>query len=87
VDYHLLFRDKIQYDDPKTMEETIRREKCLYEQQREKPTFRKAWVDQKKFKKEHRQKGKKPPFFRNSPQGHPSFREPRMAEVGEQRLR
>jgi hypothetical protein len=23
--------DKIQYDDPKTMEETIRREKCLYE--------------------------------------------------------
>jgi hypothetical protein len=24
--------DKIQHDDPKTMEETIRREKCLYEQ-------------------------------------------------------
>jgi hypothetical protein len=23
--------DKIQYDDPKTMEETIGREKCLYE--------------------------------------------------------
>jgi hypothetical protein len=23
--------DKIQYDNPKTMEETIRREKCLYE--------------------------------------------------------
>ena len=31
--------DNIQYDDPKTMEKTIRREKCLYEQQREKPTF------------------------------------------------
>ena len=31
--------DKIQYDDPKTMEETIRRAKFLYEQQREKPTF------------------------------------------------
>jgi hypothetical protein len=31
--------DKIQYDDPKTMEETIRREKCLYEQQIENPTF------------------------------------------------
>jgi hypothetical protein len=26
--------DKIQYDDPNTMEETIRREKCLYEQPR-----------------------------------------------------
>jgi hypothetical protein len=31
--------DKIQYDDPKTMEEMIRRSKCLYEQQRDKPTF------------------------------------------------
>jgi hypothetical protein len=28
--------DKIQYDDPKTMEEMIRRVKCLYEQQKEK---------------------------------------------------
>jgi hypothetical protein len=40
--------DKIQYDDPKTMEETIRKVKCLYKQQREKPTFRKAWDDQKR---------------------------------------
>jgi hypothetical protein len=76
--------DRIQYDDPKTMEETIRKAKCLYEQQREKPNFRKAWDDQKKFKKEQRQKGNKPPFFRNNPQGQPSFREPRTAEVGGQ---
>jgi hypothetical protein len=27
--------------------------------------------------------GNKPPFFRNNPQGQPSFREPRKAEVGE----
>jgi hypothetical protein len=74
--------DKIQYDDPKTMEETIRRAKCLYEQQREKPTFRKAWDDQKRFKKEQRQKGDKPSFFRNSRQGQPSFREPRRTEEG-----
>jgi hypothetical protein len=79
--------DKIQYDDPKTMEETIRREKCLYEQQREKPTFRKAWDDQKRFKKEQRQKGDKPSFFRNSRQGQPSFREPRRTEEGAQRQR
>jgi hypothetical protein len=46
--------DKIQYDDPKTMEETIRREKCLYEQQGERPFLRKAWNDQRKFKKEQR---------------------------------
>jgi hypothetical protein len=79
--------DKIQYDDPKTMEETIRREKCLYEQQREKPTFRKAWDDQKRFKKEQRQKGDKPSFFRNSRWGQPSFREPRRTEEGAQRQR
>jgi hypothetical protein len=74
--------DKIQYDDPKTMEETIRRAKCLYEQQRENPTFQKAWEDKKKFKKEQRQKGNKPTFFRNNPLGQPSFREPRKVEVG-----
>jgi hypothetical protein len=74
--------DKIQYDDPKTMEETIRREKCLYEQQREKPTFWKAWEDKKKFNMDQRKKGTKPSFFRNSPQGQPGFREPRKAEVG-----
>jgi hypothetical protein len=74
--------DKIQYDDPKTMEETIRRAKWLYEQQREKPTFRKAWEDKMKFKMDQRNKGTKPPFFRNSPQGQPYFREPKKAEVG-----
>jgi hypothetical protein len=61
--------DKIQYDYPKTMEETIRREKCLYEQQREKPTIQKAWDDQKRFKKEQRQKGSKPSFFQKQSLG------------------
>jgi hypothetical protein len=76
--------DKIQYDDPKTMEETIRRAKCLYEQQREKPIFQKAWDNQKRFKKEQRQKGSKPSFFRNSPWGQSSFKEPRKVEGSEQ---
>jgi hypothetical protein len=66
------------------MEETIRREKCLYEQQREKPTFQKAWDNQKRFKKEQRQKGSKPSFFRNSPWGQSSFKEPRKVEGSEQ---
>jgi hypothetical protein len=64
------------------MEETISREKWLYEQQREKPTFWKAWEDKKKFKIDQRKKGTKPSFFRNSPQGQPGLREPRKAEVG-----
>jgi hypothetical protein len=79
--------DKIQYDDPKTLEETIRREKCLYDQKKGKPTFQKAWEEKNKFNKEQRQKGNKPPFFRNSPQGQPSFREHRMDEVGGKRSR
>jgi hypothetical protein len=33
------------------MEETIRREKCLYDQQKEKHTFQKSWEDKKKFKR------------------------------------
>jgi hypothetical protein len=42
--------ENIQYDDPKTVEEMIKREKCLYEQQKEKPTFQKDWEIKKKFK-------------------------------------
>jgi hypothetical protein len=64
------------------MEETISREKCLYDQQKGKLTFQKYWEYKKKFKREQRQKGNKPPFFRNSPQGQLVLREPRMVEVG-----
>jgi hypothetical protein len=66
------------------MEETIRRAKCLYEQQREKPTFRKAWDEQKRFKKEQRQKGNRPPFFKNGSGEQSSFRDPRKVEGSEQ---
>jgi hypothetical protein len=76
--------DKIQYDDPKTMEETIRKAKFLYEQQGERPILWKAWNDQRKFRKEQRQKGNKPSFFRNSPWGQSYFREPRKFEGSEQ---
>jgi hypothetical protein len=37
--------DKIQYDDPERLEETIRRTKCLYDQQRRRLNFQKAWED------------------------------------------
>ena len=42
--------DKIQYDDPNTLEETIRRAKCLYDKKKSRPTFQKAWEEKKKFK-------------------------------------
>jgi hypothetical protein len=35
VGFPSFISDKIQYDDPKTLEETIRCAKCLYDQKRE----------------------------------------------------
>jgi hypothetical protein len=60
------YSDKIQYDNPKTLEETIRRERHLYEQSKGRPVFQKAWNDKMKEKKDQRQKGFKPPFSRNN---------------------
>jgi hypothetical protein len=79
--------DKIQYDDPKTLEETIRRDKCLYNHQKSRPNFQKDWEEKNKFKMDHRKKGANPPFFRNNTQGQPSFKELRTIETGGQRLR
>jgi hypothetical protein len=53
----LFISDKIQHDDPKTLDETIRRTKCLYEQQRGRPIFQKAWEDKMKSKVDQRKKG------------------------------
>jgi hypothetical protein len=79
--------EKIQYDDPKTLEETIRRAKFLYDQQKSKPTFQNSWKDKKKFKMDQRKKGSNTPFFKNNPQGPQSPREPRMIEARVQRRR
>jgi hypothetical protein len=79
--------DKIQYDAPKTLEKTIRRAKCLYDQQKVRPTFQKAWKDKNKFKMDQRKKGTKPPFFKKNPQGQPTSREPITIETGGQRPR
>jgi hypothetical protein len=42
--------DNIQYDDPKTLEDTIRRVKCLYDQHRGRPNFQKTWEGKNKSK-------------------------------------
>jgi hypothetical protein len=76
--------DKIQYDDPKTLEETIRRDKCLYDQLKARPSFQKAWEDNKKFKMDQRKKGAKPPFFRNNPQWQQTHKEIRVIDTGSQ---
>jgi hypothetical protein len=76
--------DKIQYDDPKTLEETIRRAKCLYDQLKARPAFQKAWEDNKKFKMDQRKKGAKPPFFINNPQWQQTHKETRVIDIGSQ---
>jgi hypothetical protein len=57
--------DKIQYDDAKTLEENIRRSKCLYDHYRGIPTYQNYLEDKKKGKMEQRKKGNKTPFFKN----------------------
>jgi hypothetical protein len=71
--------DKIQYDEPKKLEETIMHTNCLYDQQRGRLTFQKVWEDKMKIKVEQRKKGHKPSFLRNTAQGKPTPKEPRMS--------
>jgi hypothetical protein len=61
-----LFSDKIQYDDSKTLEEAIRRAKCLFDRHRGRPNFQKAWEDKKKGKIEQMNKSYKTSFFKNN---------------------
>jgi len=63
------------------LEETIRNAKCLYDQQKGRSTFQKAWEDKMKSKVEQGQNGTKPPFFINIVQGQPNSKEPRMTET------
>jgi hypothetical protein len=58
--------DKIQYDDTKTLEETIRISKFLCDQHRGKPTFQKDWEDKKRSKMVYTKKGTRTPFFKNN---------------------
>jgi hypothetical protein len=62
------YSDKIQYDNPKTLEDTIRRARHIYEQSKGRTVFQKAWNDKMKGEKDQRNKGFKPSFFRNNSQ-------------------
>jgi hypothetical protein len=61
------YKEKIQYDEPRTLTETIRKDKYLYEQGKGRESMQKYWKDKKKEKYDQRRKGFKPPFNRNSP--------------------
>jgi hypothetical protein len=61
------YKEKIQYDEPRTLTETIRKAKYLYEKGKGRESLQKYWKDKKKEKSDQRRKGFKPPFNRNIP--------------------
>jgi CRISPR/Cas system-associated endonuclease Cas3-HD len=44
------YKDKIQFDEPDTLEETIRKAKYLYDHGKCRETFQKSWKDKKQEK-------------------------------------
>jgi hypothetical protein len=60
------YNDNIQYDNPMTLKEVIRREKHLYDHSRGRLVFQNTWNDKMKGKRDQMKKGSKPPFFKNN---------------------
>jgi hypothetical protein len=59
------YREKIQFDEPRTLEESIRKGKYLYDKKKVSQTFQKAWNDKKRGNMNQRKKGFNLPFVRN----------------------
>jgi hypothetical protein len=78
--FPLFIDDKIRYNDPNTLEETIRCAKCLCEHQRGRSNFQRAWEDKMKSKLEQRKKGAKPSFSIYILQGQTTLQDPRMSD-------
>ena len=57
------YKDRIEFYEPKTLEEAIRKDKYCYEQSKVKPDYHKAWKDKKNEKFDQRKKGFKPSNF------------------------
>ena len=60
------YKDRIQFDEPKTFEVAIRKAKHMYEKSKGKTDFRKLWHSKKQDYQDHRKKGFKPPSFRGN---------------------
>jgi hypothetical protein len=61
------YKENIQYDEPRTLTETIRKDKYLYEKGKGRESLYNSWRDNKKDKYDQRRKGFKPPLNRNNP--------------------
>ena len=59
------YKDRIEFYEPRTLKEAIRKAKSCYEKRKGKPDYHKTWKDKKKEKFDQRKKGFKPSNFRN----------------------
>ena len=55
-----IYKDQINYDEPLTLKECIRKEKCLYEQGKKRKYLHKSWKSNMKTKQEQRKNGFNP---------------------------
>ena len=51
------YKDRIEFYEPRTLEEVIRKDKYCYEQIKGKPNYHKAWKDKKNEMFDQRKKG------------------------------
>ena len=69
------YKDRIEFYEPRTLEEAIRKAKYCYEQSKGKPDYPKAWKDKKNEKFFERRKGFKASIFSNQQKkSHPKLR-------------
>ena len=59
------YKDRIDFDEPRTLEEAIRKAKYCYDQNKRKPGLHKTWKDKSNEKFDQRKKCSKPSHFQN----------------------
>jgi hypothetical protein len=63
--FQSFYKEKIKYDEPKTLTKAIKKDKYMYEQGQGRESLQKSWKDKKNVKSNQRRKGFKPPLNRN----------------------
>ena len=59
------YKERIEFYEPRTLEEAIRKDKYCYEQRKVKTDYHKTWKDKKNEKTDQRKKGFKTSSLRN----------------------
>ena len=59
------YKERIEFDEPRMLEEAIRKAKYCCDQNKSKPDFHKSWKDKRNEKFDQRKKGFKPSHFQN----------------------